>query len=66
MAEFKVKMTKNGNCECAFNGNPQKMAEVIVMAMFENQVIEDLITIAAQAFAELKLQEKENKSDDAN
>lgn len=54
---FKVKINKKGNYKLLLRGNRKDIMEAIVTMMSESKEVEELITISAQAFAELKVEE---------
>ena len=56
---FKVKINKKGNYKLLLRGNRKDIMEAIVTMMSESKEVEELITISAQAFAELKVEENE-------
>ena len=64
---FKVKINKKGNYRLLLRGNRKDIMEAIVTMMSESKEVAELITISAQAFAELKVEENEKPTpNDAN
>lgn len=56
---FKVKINKKGNYRLLLKGNRKDLMRAIIRMMLENEEVAEMITIPAQAFANLKVEENE-------